>query len=1734
MRFHATLRLYCLIGQFVKPFSVWKENSNVRIIVCSPETCTASAGFSRVCSLTDMYRALQEQHIMILSKGTSMKLIDNYRSFLKKFRVTKLFRALVEVGLIVAGSAGTAGAETVNDFQTLRQAVLDSGTSEIVFGNDIVLESQLQGTTAINRTLRIDGSGHTLRGAHPAFWFADMPSGSVSIENITFDGLKAASNDRYDNPVPFGPAIYFNMGDWTSEAVLNIGDGVTFRNNEAVADSAGGAVHVAHGIVNIGDNVNFKNNKSGAGGALYSESFTTIGDNVVFEGNEARRGGALDVIDDYEGYADDPDYLAGLRKVKYVHIGKNARFTNNTAAFWGTRGNGGAIEVQSGELVIDDGAVFSGNKSDGTAGALSIVDWSEEENTLPGKATLGTVSFEKNTATNGGAIFNEGDLRVNGAASFTSNTAGKFGGAIYNAGNLSLNGEASFTSNTAGKFGGAIYNAGNLSLNGTASFQKNTATEFGGAIFNESDLLVNGEASFEENSAKGAGGAIFNTSTGTTIFAAKAIFSKNTSDTGGVVLNEGELSFQSGAEFSANEASADGGTIYNTNVLTFGDGTVFANNTAEGDGGALYNDASASEGTIVSTGNIRFDGSASFTGNRATGHGGAIYNIYNVSLNPGTGDEILFRGNTDGTGKNAIHMASDSRLDMTGAGTVIFDDPISFADATPVVKKSGEGTLLFNADMNGFLGTIEIEGGTTRLTSDWNIKNAVTVRAGSLELPTFTFAEQDAATNVAGGMLTIAGGTLVTNTEQLFRNALGNNGSSPKTGGLKPSVAEHLAFTSGLITFNDAKYNLQYAGSAAATLGATYEGEQQGTKEITFTGELSAYVDPDPSPDIPPPQPDPDPVPGPSGTVSVGDLKDNHIDNVVLGNVTITTATDTEPEKGKNLIVGSDHVDNAEFSDAEALPGSIGGRNLNLGTEGSGVAIVGGHYLTLVGGSSDTSLIEAGNDKATPVNVHVGGMVDGQMSSGTLNLGTVAMPSGGVLRGNVQLGGTSVLNVRAGEHSITGESPHTGSQTVPGITNDGGTLNIAAPATLYATLKQTAGETNVAGTLTASSVELEGGQFNVSGTARIGQLEQQGGETIISGTAETASLEATDGTIRVTGILKADHLAASASTNITVGDTSAAGKLYAASVSLDGGSVFLDPVWQGNDTLEAASHSAMTFNTQGVDGQLTAGRNSLFVLGETSVDRTVNLFNASGLQWGQNGITAALAIQSPQHLDPAKGAVMVDGSFASASVVSPNTVTFGEGSLLMVNAAGLNGQAALTSQGGALKVAESASLLLGNVTAGDHLITQGFSDNTDVKGWEGNALSTPDQLIGLSLDKSEAGTVRVHATVLDAGTVLPDVALPNILDQVWSEGRNNTDSSNAGIAFLSRAVDKRYLAENDTVRTLNGAAQLAIAAGVQASTIQASDTVNRALQEHLSLTGTTGQPTAPALHREGADLWASMLYRDNDSSGIRAGSFSADYKNDFGGIIVGADYTWQNAGYGSLRAGGALNIGKGNGKSRGDFNYTRNDYNTYGLNAYGSWNRGNANLMADIGYMKGDNELKQSVPAALGGSLKADVDTQVWTVGARGEYRLRTAVLDVIPHVGARYLRVKTDAFNTRNHQGTVFHTDSDTQNIWQIPFGVTFSRNYVAENGWTVKPKLDVSFIPVTGDRDASTRIHVPGIGASDTTTTTIMDSTGWSGSLGLDIMKDRTRFGIRVGYQKSDDARSRGAMLTIGRQFD
>ena len=1525
-----------------------------------------------------------------------------------------------------------------DSFETLQKAVLDTGIDSIKLGSDIVLSKRLQGTTPVARSLAIDGNGHTISGAYPGLWFKGMDSGTVSIQNIAFDGLKTSSGDRYEGPVSFGPAIFFDMGyfadNWKSTAKLIIGDGVQFRNTESVGDGAGGAVRTAHGIVEIGNNVGFINCTGGSGGGLYSESFTTIGDNVVFEGNKGRRGGALNVVDDYGGYLTDPDYASGARRVKYVHIGKNALFKNNSVELLGSGGNGGAIEVQSGELSIDDGATFTGNTSKSTGGAIAVCDWSPQ---LPAKAVLGSATFTQNSAGSyGGAIINEGDVRFNGPVSFVENTAGKIGGAVCNLNTLNMAAESTFSKNTAG-VGGGVYNEGIASL---------------------------GKASFIENAAADGGGAVFN-----------------------------------------------------VHQLTFADGAVFSGNSAT-DGGAVYNDFSEDkDGNAVSAGSLAFNGGARFTGNTAGGLGGAIYNTRSITLNPGAGQEIVFSGNTDSTGSNAIFMGDGSSLDITGDGKVVFDDALSSQSATPALKKTGSGELLLNASMDGFLGTAAFEDGRTEIAQKWLIKNTVTITGGRLKMPAFSFVAQGEGNNVAGGKLILAGGILETGTGQIFINGLNAEGDNKDPGAVKLS-GDNWSFDSGLIAFNDALYNLTYAQAAADSLGANNveAGEGAGStsaKEITFIG--TGYVDPDPDP-VPPVDPGPDPVPpvepdptppapepkpdeDRTGKVSVDELNNNHANNIVLGNVTITTGTSSD--SGKDFVVGA----SAKDDKTDSISGSIGGKNIDLGSSGRNISVVGGHYLTLVGGSSDTPLVTAGGN---PVNVHVGGTGEGAF--GVLNLGTPVMDSGGTLSGNIEIAAASTVNVRAGTHVITGEANETtGTADVAGMNNNGGTINIAEGAHLQSTIRQADGQTNVSGKLTSASVELSGGALNVSGAV------------------DSSSVTASKGDIKVAGTLAADVLTTSSDVQINIGDQGSAGRVVARQAQLQGGRVFLDPAWKGNDALADASHGVFTFVNNEIDGLLTAGQNSLLVLGDTDTGWALDAFGRSSLQWGQNGVTAALAIRKPQTLNGTLGAVMVDGTKTSAPVLTPNTATFADGSLLLVDGSGLNGAAALTSQGGTLNVDAGAKLLIDNITQGEYAITSGFSVS-NVQGWNGDNLSTPDNLIGLVLGKDADGSMKVQATARRSSDVFRGLSLVNTMDAIWGKGLNDTESGNMGIRFLSRAVNENHLPKADTVHTVDGAAQIAVAGGVQGMAVAAADAPVRAIQDHALLSHMTTTREG-AIRKDGLNLWINALYGAEHARNLGAGSLDGGYNADFGGIVFGGDYA-----FGDFRVGMALNAGSGTARSRGDFNATKNDFDFWGMNLYGSWSRDQFNIVGDLGYSANKNEVKQDLPTTMQlGQLRADVDTGVLTAGLRGEYRFETDWADVTPHVGVRYYNLRTDGFTSRIDDHDVFRVGRDTQEIWTFPIGVSFSRDFETSSGWKVKPRADLSVAPAAGDLKAKAKARVPGVAASDTIKARMMDSVSFDGTLGLEVQKDNISFGLDYGIRASEHKAGHGVNVSFTYKF-
>lgn len=265
------------------------------------------------------------------------------------------------------------------------------------------------------------------------------------------------------------------------------------------------------------------------------------------------------------------------------------------------------------------------------------------------------------------------------------------GGAIYALGGKDASAKLTFADAVFGKnsgtYGGAVYSSASVggTVNVAASdvvFEGNTATS-GGAVYlggsGTSDIAFT-DAVFKENQANtGNGGAIYSGISGSSNLAiADSSFEGNSAGYGGAVFNNGQLATSGNVVFSGNRATY---------------------------GGAVYNYfTSTTDGSLV------FNGGARFIGNTASGLGGAIYNTRSITLNPAAGQEIVFSGNTDSTGSNAIFMGDGSSLDITGDGKVVFNDALSSQSATPALKKTGSGELLLNASMDGFLGTASFEG----------------------------------------------------------------------------------------------------------------------------------------------------------------------------------------------------------------------------------------------------------------------------------------------------------------------------------------------------------------------------------------------------------------------------------------------------------------------------------------------------------------------------------------------------------------------------------------------------------------------------------------------------------------------------------------------------------------------------------------------------------------------------------------------------------------------------------------------------------------------------------------------------------------------------------------------------------------------------------------------------------------------------------------------------------------
>jgi CSLREA domain-containing protein len=199
----------------------------------------------------------------------------------------------------------------------------------------------------------------------------------------------------------------------------------------------------------------------------------------------------------------------------------------------GSAGQGGAVLVSGGTLVVERVAFRTNGANPGSGGAIA---------NLGGTVQVSASTFADSYASGaGGAVYNStgGVLELDGCV-FDGNVSDDNGGAIYNRGVLTAIG-CTFDGNAAGMSSGAIYNLSATLAVDASTFLHNAAASAGGAIGNYSGAVATiARSTFALNRAgPWGGGAVYVRDAGSTMAVSYSSFSANTAAGGGAAIGNG-------------------------------------------------------------------------------------------------------------------------------------------------------------------------------------------------------------------------------------------------------------------------------------------------------------------------------------------------------------------------------------------------------------------------------------------------------------------------------------------------------------------------------------------------------------------------------------------------------------------------------------------------------------------------------------------------------------------------------------------------------------------------------------------------------------------------------------------------------------------------------------------------------------------------------------------------------------------------------------------------------------------------------------------------------------------------------------------------------------------------------------------------------------------------------------------------------------------------------------------
>ena len=597
-------------------------------------------------------------------------------------------------------------------------------------------------------------------------------------------------------------------------------------------------------------------------------------------------------------------------------------------------------------------------------------------------------------------------------------------------------------------------------------------------------------------------------------------------------------------------------------------------------------------------------------------------------------------------------------------------------------------------------------------------------------------------------------------------------------------------------------------------------------------------------------------------------------------------------------------------------------------------------------------------------------------------------------------------------------------------------------------------------------------------------------------------------------------------------------------LSANGGMLVVDPSY-------VSIYSANSGNEIGLD--VAVGSGGVLNYGGMDVDdlkQAIEVMGYSPKSDGHGGITvesgtqSVFAIGSSVKINADTGRLLVDPTVTDANAasriasLSAGDATFAEGSLFVVKAG-----SKLTVPG-TLTVASGAMLALTGATQGkEYLVVDGYSSNATVKGWNtdkgrvnlgylltGQVTKVDAENARMDTEaESESESARpmlLAATTSEAAEPTSQIWITNInksdadfrsLGMIPVNALNeltvDSDADDMGIRFLSRSGTYLVGDENIAVAMVNEVSRAAATIGIQHTALRVSDSANDAVIHHMSKGWQDLKSNT--YHTSKGDLWFTPIYGNTYTSEMIVANNSV--RGNFTGGAAGIDVTNPSFANSSLTVGFSVNGGAGSANSHGTATTSKDKHSFGGISAYAGWSKGKFNLIGSLAGQLGVHQAELNLPSAMQmDKFKGDADTYALSADLRAEYAIQSKIVDIMPHVGARYTALHSDGWKLKSNGKDVVKFSSNTQHIVQGNAGITISKTFRA-GGWTIKPALDLAYTPAFGDRSSKTKMNFAGLTSTDTALSRVVDKQSGTGKFNLTVGNDRVTFGLGYGIQKS-----------------